>query len=110
MSKPSINNIDKWLFESAEGTLSPSQESMLDAFLLANPAFVEERDAWSDAFITKEEAVFPHIDKLLVKPFWLRPAFYIPAAAILIFGLGWGTTAIDCDQWQFDHKSTTRYG
>lgn len=90
MNGPSINNIDQWLFEAAEGNLSATQEAQLDAFLLENPAFVEEQEVWAEAKVVADSPVYPHIDTLLKKPIWVRPAVYIPAAAVVIFGMVYG--------------------
>jgi type IX secretion system PorP/SprF family membrane protein len=90
MNSPNINNIDKWLFESAEGTLSASQVDLLDQFMLDNPVFLEEQEAWAGAHVTKEAVVFPHAKALIKKPILLRPLFYIPAAILLLAGITYG--------------------
>lgn len=91
MTKPTVENIDKWLFEAAEGTLSSQQEALLDAFLLENPAFTEEKELWSDARVSAPNENYGSLDDLLMAPWWMRPIFYWSAAAV-IFGaaITWG--------------------
>lgn len=88
MNRPSINDIDKWLFESMEGTLSPVQEEMLEAFLVENPAYLDEQEIWSEAKVSNDAVVYPNINALIQKPVWQKPVVYIPfAAAILLAGV-----------------------
>ena len=49
MSNPSFSNIDLWLFELAEGNLTPAQIEQLEAFLMNNPELDVERDMWEMA-------------------------------------------------------------
>ena len=51
MSKPSFSNIDLWLFELAEGNLSPEQVKQLEMFLLQYPELDVERDVWEMCFL-----------------------------------------------------------
>lgn len=53
MSSPSFENIDRWLFEYAEGNLSPAQIEQLDQFLFLNPDLAIEKDAWDSAKVSK---------------------------------------------------------
>lgn len=89
MSNPSFDNIDKWLFEYTEGNLSSSQETQLKQFLLQNPEFEADLDAWQDAFVDASPVIFPNTDSYTRKPF----AWWVPAAAfstLVISGfLGW---------------------
>ena len=49
MSSPSFENIDRWLFEYAEGNLSPHQVEQLEHFVFLHPELEVELDAWKDA-------------------------------------------------------------
>ena len=57
MSNPSFSNIDLWLFELAEGNLSPEQIERLEMFILQNPDLDFDRDVWemAKANATSEE-------------------------------------------------------
>ena len=63
MSKPSFENIDRWLFEYAEGNLSPEQIANLKTFLLIHPELDVDLDAWKDSYITAEGIVLPNAEK-----------------------------------------------
>ncbi len=79
MSGPSFKNIDLWLFELAEGNLSPAQTEQLELFLLQYPEIDVDRDAWNTAKVQPEEFAYPDQDKLIKK----RPIgwFYMSSAA-----------------------------
>ncbi|MFA7274692.1 MAG: type IX secretion system membrane protein PorP/SprF [Crocinitomicaceae bacterium] len=85
MSNPSFDNIDKWLFEYAEGNLSTSQETQLKQFLSQNPSLEQDLDAWQFAKVESTNVVYPHLDKHIKKPIaWMIPAFV--ASGILVSG------------------------
>jgi Type IX secretion system membrane protein PorP/SprF len=75
MSNPSFENIDQWLFEYMEGNLSPSQITQLERFLLNNPEFDADMDAWQLAKADATPVVFPGVvgRKRKPVPFWLVP-------------------------------------
>lgn len=87
MSKPSFSNIDLWLFELAEGNLSPQQVEQLELFLLNNPELDVERDVWEMAKVDKQEVVYPHVADLQKKR---RPvgAFVLIGAVAILIGTG----------------------
>ncbi|MFM7595911.1 MAG: type IX secretion system membrane protein PorP/SprF [Flavobacteriales bacterium] len=62
MSSPSHENIDHWLFDYIEGNLSMEQEEALRLFLLLNPSYDIDLDAWE-----KSKVDFPEIDPVLVE-------------------------------------------
>lgn len=55
MSSPSFQNIDRWLFEYAEGNLSPAQVEQLDQFLFLNPDLELEKEAWESAQVSQSQ-------------------------------------------------------
>lgn len=59
MSNPSFSNIDLWLFELAEGNLSPSQIDKLELFLMQNPDLDVDRDIWEMSKVSAAPIVFP---------------------------------------------------
>jgi hypothetical protein len=45
--KPTLDNIDQWLFDAMEGNLSPVQQQLLEEFIAQHPDLDLEADAWS---------------------------------------------------------------
>lgn len=100
MSKPSFSNIDLWLFELAEGNLSPEQIERLELFLLQNPDLDVERDMWEFARVDNAAVVYPDTDKLERKR---RPvAFYLTSLLVLfLFGAGaYGLWTIKSEEYK----------
>lgn len=62
MNSPTHENIDQWLFDRIEGNLSIEQEQELSLFLLLNPSYDIDLDAWE-----KSKVKFPEIDPALVE-------------------------------------------
>ncbi|MEJ6599276.1 MAG: hypothetical protein QNL36_04100 [Crocinitomicaceae bacterium] len=60
MSNPSFSNIDLWLFELAEGNLSPAQITQLESFLLQNPELDVDRDLWDMSSVSAMPVVYPN--------------------------------------------------
>ena len=60
MSNPSFSNIDLWLFELAEGNLSPAQITQLESFLLQNPELDVDRDLWDMSSVSPMPVVYPN--------------------------------------------------
>lgn len=87
MSGPSFSNIDLWLFELAEGNLSPNQIQQLELFLLQNPDVDIDRDVWEMAKITPSVQEFPNTESLQRRR---RPIawFYVSSAASIALLLG----------------------
>jgi hypothetical protein len=57
LNSPTHENIDQWLFDRIEGNLSMEQEQELSLFLLLNPSYDIDIDAWE-----KSKVNFPEID------------------------------------------------
>ena len=64
MSKPSFSNIDLWLFEYAEGNLSPEQASQLELFILEHPELDIDRDMWEMSKVNITPVAYPEQEKL----------------------------------------------
>ena len=64
MSNPSFSNIDLWLFELAEGNLSPAQITQLESFLLQNPELDVDRDLWEMSSVSAMPVVYPNQEGL----------------------------------------------
>ncbi|MFN5736195.1 MAG: hypothetical protein ACK444_09135, partial [Flavobacteriales bacterium] len=55
MKIPTPENIDHWLFDWIEGNLTPEQEEQLRLFLLLNPEFDTDADAWRQSTLSTPE-------------------------------------------------------
>ena len=55
MKSPNPSNIDQWLFHYFDGDLSANEEAMLESFLLDNPQFDTQFEAWGAARINRTE-------------------------------------------------------
>lgn len=64
MSNPSFSNIDLWLFERAEGNLSPEQLAQLELFLLQHPELDMDSDVWEMAKVDKKAYSYPDMAAL----------------------------------------------
>ena len=89
MSNPSFSNIDLWLFELAEGNLSPEQVEQLELFLLNHPELDVDRDVWNMAKIEKQAIAYPNVADLERKR---RPvAVFAFASLVLLLLVGSGS-------------------
>ncbi|WP_066759704.1 PorP/SprF family type IX secretion system membrane protein [Crocinitomix algicola] len=75
-------NFDRWMFDYVEGNLSHQEVEELEQFLLQNPNFDPDAEAWKTATIPSESVVYPNQHKLERKPIvgW----FSWSAAALLL--------------------------
>lgn len=87
MSNPSFSNIDMWLFELAEGNLSPEQVDQLELFLLNHPELDVDRDVWEMAKVEKQEVAYPDASSLQRKR---RPVTAFAFAGLLLLLIGSG--------------------
>jgi hypothetical protein len=99
MSNPSFENIDKWLFEYVEGNLSPKQITQLETFLLNNPEFEADLDAWQFAKVDSSPVEFPGFAgrKRRIVPFWIS-ATLVLSAVFVAGGLTGAYLTLPADQ------------
>lgn len=71
MSRPDFENIDLWLFEYAEGNLSPEQIEQLKMFLFLHPELDVELDAWKAAKVSPVTTDYPHTEALIKEPYYV---------------------------------------
>jgi hypothetical protein len=64
MSKPSFENIDRWIFEYVEGNLSADQMAELEHFILLHPELELDLDTWKDAKIQAVDTPVFHSNHL----------------------------------------------
>lgn len=89
MSNPSFDNIDKWLFEYTEGNLSSQQVDQLKQFLLQNPEFEMDLDAWESAKVEASPVILPNINSYIKKPVaWMFPTMIVTTLGLSV-GVGW---------------------
>jgi hypothetical protein len=86
--KPTLENIDQWLFDALEGNLSPAQEQALEDFIAQNPELELEQQAWLKTNYAASEVTFePKAALYRKKKFGYKP---FAAAAILLLLLAVG--------------------
>jgi type IX secretion system PorP/SprF family membrane protein len=89
MSRPSFENIDQWLFEYTEGSLSVVQESQLMDFIKLNPEVMTDLKAWNQAKATpKSTPEFSTAALIKSAPILLRPIPLMTLGVLAIL-LGW---------------------
>ncbi|SFT53455.1 type IX secretion system membrane protein, PorP/SprF family [Lishizhenia tianjinensis] len=88
MSEPSIQNIDKWMFELHEGNLSPAQEKMLMDFIAVHPELSVDLDAWKMAGVEAEPVQFD--TQALIKNKRKAAPILWGALSVFVLGLGAG--------------------
>jgi hypothetical protein len=81
--KPTLENIDQWLFDALEGNLSPAQEQALEDFIAQYPELELEQQAWSKTNYAASELTFePKAVLYRKKKFGYKP--YAAAAILLL--------------------------
>ncbi len=81
------NNIEKWLFDYYEGNLNQEEREALEKFVLLNPEYASEMDAWSEAYVENEEFEYHNTESLYQKKRKIGWIGWSSAAAILITGI-----------------------
>ena len=95
MNIPNKDNIDRWLFDWTEGNLSPSQEFMLQEFLLLNPDLESDAEAWGAASVSSIPFTYNNQESLKRKKrrilgywqFYAAACFVLTIGASLFYGL-----------------------
>ena len=95
MNIPNKDNIDRWLFDWTEGNLSPSQEFMLQEFLLLNPDLESDAEAWDAASVSSIPFTYNNQESLKRKKrriigywqFYAAACFVLTIGASLFYGL-----------------------
>ncbi len=84
--KPTLENLDQWLFDSVEGNLSAEQQQLLDNFLASQPELLLEQEMWKEANFSSGPITFePKTALYRKKQFAFK---YYHAAALLLLLLG----------------------
>jgi 6-pyruvoyl-tetrahydropterin synthase len=56
--KPTLENIDKWFFDSLEGNLSTDQQELLAQFIAQHPELELEQEAWAQSSFEAKPITF----------------------------------------------------
>ena len=88
MNSPNRENIDRWLFDWTEGNLNPSQEFMLQEFLLLNPDLEIDADAWETASVSSIPFTYNNQESLKRRKKRVFAYWQIYAAALLLIIFG----------------------
>ncbi|MEX1001307.1 MAG: PorP/SprF family type IX secretion system membrane protein [Crocinitomicaceae bacterium] len=80
-------NFDRWMFDYKEGNLFGSEKAAFENFLIQNPDYEIEVDAWNHAFIENEAAEYPQANSL-IKDRKVGAAWYWSAAAAVVLLIG----------------------
>jgi hypothetical protein len=79
-------NIDQWLFNYFEGSLSPLEEQKVEMFIFEHPEFEMDMDAWASASVRPSKEVYQNAQDLKRKRrgvvFWLQST-----AVLFLFSL-----------------------
>ena len=88
MNSPNRENIDRWLFDWTEGNLTPTQEFILQEFLLLNPDLEIDADSWDTASVSSIPFTYNNQESLKrrKKRFFAYWQFYAAALLLIIFG------------------------
>jgi hypothetical protein len=92
---PNKENIDRWLFDWTEGNLSPSQEFLLQEFLLLNPDLESDAEAWDATSVSSIPFTYSNQESLKRKKrrilgywqFYAAACFVLTIGASLFYGL-----------------------
>jgi hypothetical protein len=80
--KPTLDNIDKWFFDSLEGNLSTEQQELLSQFIAQHPELELEQEAWAQSSFEVKPITFEPKAALYRKKQWgYKP---IAAASLLL--------------------------
>ncbi len=86
-------NFDRWMFDYKEGNLSGSEMESFENFLIQNPDYEVEADAWSQAFVENEDIPYPN-QAALEKDRKVVPIYMWSTAALLLLLIGVGSVLV----------------
>src|SRR5690554_6493780 len=93
MSKPTYEDIDRWLFELTEGNLSADQEIQLFDFLDAHPELASELDAWKNAKVKAPQHQEFNAEALVKPtPFMSNPYLWSTLGVLALLLIGAAST------------------
>lgn len=94
-------NFDRWMFDYKEGNLSGAEMKTFESFLIQNPQFEADADAWNNAFIQNEAVTYPGASSLQkdrkVAAAWIGWSVASAAVIALLFGSSYFLSSNDND-------------
>lgn len=81
-------NFDRWMFDYKEGNLSGAEKEAFENFVIQNPEFELDADAWSNSFVQNEEFVYPNAAELEKDNKFVAGWYGYAAAAIVLLLIG----------------------
>lgn len=113
MTSPNKTNIDQWLFDYFEGNLDPTQEELLEAFLLDNPEYDMDMEAWGGARAVSGVDVYPANDSLkrrtTIIPLFMRWASVFVLLFSSFFALIYLNNQLKEERYSFINLSNTYF-
>ena len=84
-------NFDRWMFDYKEGNLSGAETEAFESFLIQNPQFEADADAWNNAFVQNEEFTYAGASSLKkdrkVAALWIGWSAASAALVTLLIGI-----------------------
>ncbi|MFK8038106.1 MAG: PorP/SprF family type IX secretion system membrane protein [Crocinitomicaceae bacterium] len=98
-------NFDRWMFNYKEGNLSAEEAAYFESFMLSNPNFAEDVEAWDNSFIRHESVEYPNMNALLKEKSIFAKWKNWAAALLLLLTVGGGISLSN----QFLNKKVKNY-
>ncbi len=83
-------NFDRWMFNYKEGNLSPEEVSYFEAFMLNNPDYSADVDAWDNAYVRQSNVEYPNASSLIKEKTVFNDWRNWAAVIILLISVGSG--------------------
>lgn len=89
MSTINHTNIEEKFFDFVEGNLSLKEQELLKSFVLSNPEYSSDYEAWTQSKVLSEITTYPHTNRLLKKDVSNRLKWW-SLNILLLTGISWG--------------------
>ena len=83
-------NFDRWMFNYKEGNLSAEEAAYFESYLLSNPNYASDADAWENAYVRQENIEYPHVNALLKDKSFFANWRNLAAILLLLITVGSG--------------------
>jgi type IX secretion system PorP/SprF family membrane protein len=104
-------NFDRWIFDYKEGNLSGAEMETFESFLIQNPQFDADADAWNNAFVQNEDFAYAGAASLKRKRkgavLWISWSGAAAAIVTLLIGITYLFTTPAANQSLAKDFSTT---
>ena len=99
-------NFDRWMFDYKEGNLSGAEKEAFENFIIQNPEFELEADAWNNSFVQNEEFVYPKAAELEKDNKFVAGWYGYAAAAVALLLIGTSVIYLTRNNTQVDGFAT----